>query len=69
MCISYVKELLHAIFKQCLADGEMTDIMKQGVITLIPKLVKDNLKIGSWRTITLQTIKYKKRLQVPMLIG
>lgn len=43
MCISYAKELLHAIFNQCLADGEMINIMKQGVITLIPKPCKDNL--------------------------
>lgn len=37
----------------------MTESMKQGVITVIPKPGKDSLLIDNWRPISLLTIEYK----------
>ncbi len=54
-----IKSPLFCMYKECIAQKEMTTSMKQGIISLIPKPEKDLLLIDNWRPITLLTIDYK----------
>ncbi len=47
------------MFKDCVQKGELTESMKQGIITLIPKPNKDSLHLDNWRPITLLNSDYK----------
>lgn len=42
-----------AMFHESIGNGELPASLKQGVITLIPKLNKDTLYIDNWRPISL----------------
>lgn len=54
-----IKEFILNVFNECAANGELTESMKQGVITLIPKPNKDVLYLDNWRPITLLNSDYK----------
>ncbi len=47
------------MFKDCEQKGELTESMKQGLITLIPKANKECLYLDNWRPITLLNSDYK----------
>ncbi len=47
------------MFNECAVNGELTESMKQGVITLLPKPNKDILHLDNWRPITLLNSDYK----------
>lgn len=47
------------VFKECLDRGELSESMKQGLITLIPKSNKDKKFLDNWRPITLLNSDYK----------
>ncbi len=46
------------MFKDCVQKGELTESMKQGLITLIPKPNKDSLHLDNWHPITLLNSDY-----------
>lgn len=54
-----IREFILKVFNECAANGELTESMKQGVITLIPKPNKDVLYLDNWRPITLLNSDYK----------
>ncbi|MGL4561575.1 MAG: RNA-directed DNA polymerase [Brevinema sp.] len=56
---SDIKYLILDVFKQCLDRGELSESMKQGLITLIPKPNKDKNVLDNWRPITLLNSDYK----------
>ena len=47
------------MYKDCITNNELTSTMKQGLISLSPKLNKDPLSIDNWRPITLLNVDYK----------
>lgn len=54
-----IKKLVLEVFKDCINKGELTESMKQGLITLIPKPNKDSSYLDNWRPITLLNSDYK----------
>ncbi len=54
-----IREVILNVFNECAINGELTESMKQGVITLLPKPNKDILHLDSWRPITLLNSDYK----------
>ena len=41
-------------------NGELTELQKQSIITLLPKNGKDNLLLENWKPISLLNVDYKK---------
>ena len=54
-----IKALLRKAFNLCFVNGELSTLMKRGVITLLPKKDKDKLHLKNWRPITLLNNDYK----------
>ena len=54
-----IKDILCQVFNTCFIDGELSTLMKRGVITLLPKKGKDKLHLKNWRPITLLNNDYK----------
>ncbi len=54
-----IKCLILDVFKECLDRGELSESMKQGLITLIPKSNKDKKFLDNWRPINLLNSDYK----------
>lgn len=53
-----IREVILNVFNECAVNGELTESMKQGVITLLPK-PKDILHLDNWCPITLLNSDYK----------
>lgn len=47
------------MYKECIANREMTTTMKQGFVSMIPKPNKDSLFLENWRPIALLNVDYK----------
>jgi len=47
------------MYKECIESNELSTLMKQGLITLLPKPDKDHLILDNWRPITLLNVDYK----------
>uniref|UniRef100_A0A3P9JF49 Reverse transcriptase domain-containing protein n=1 Tax=Oryzias latipes TaxID=8090 RepID=A0A3P9JF49_ORYLA len=54
-----IRRLLHEAFLECISAGSLSNTMRQGLITLIPKPNKNTLYLDNWRPITLLCNDYK----------
>ena len=54
-----IKTYLIQSFNFSLQNGELTDLQKQGVITLLPKSGKNYFILDNWRPISLLNVDYK----------
>lgn len=54
-----IEALLIEMYKECIANKEMTTTMKQGFVSMILKPNKDSLFLENWRPITLLNVDYK----------
>lgn len=54
-----INKLVLEVFRDCIKKGELTESMKQGLITLIPKPNKDSSYLDNWCPITLLNSYYK----------
>lgn len=53
-----INKLVLEVFKDCIKKGELTESMKQGLITLIPKPNKESSYLDNWRPTTLLNSDY-----------